>query len=112
MCILKRKFSCVITNPPYNSERGNNNQSIDIYPVFVDKAFELSDRYVIMITKSNWMNFPSHRNFRKKMINGYNVDKKISRLDVFLMMFPPKQLTSIVNIYQSRTGRSEKKENN
>jgi hypothetical protein len=27
---------------------------------------------------------------------GYNVDASISRLDVFLMMFPPKQLTSIV----------------
>jgi hypothetical protein len=29
-------------------------------------------------------------------IEGYNVDKKISWLDVFLMMFPPKQLTSVV----------------
>jgi len=74
---LKRKFSCVITNPPYNSERGDNNQSVDIYPEFVDKAFELADRYVIMITKSNWMNFPSHKKFREKMINGYNVDKII-----------------------------------
>jgi SAM-dependent methyltransferase len=72
---LKKKFTCVITNPPYNSERGDNNQSVDIYPEFVDKAFELADRYVIMITKSNWMNFPSHKKFREKMINGYNVDK-------------------------------------
>jgi len=63
---LKKKFSCVITNPPYNSERGDNNQSVDIYPEFVDKAFELADRYVIMITKSNWMNFPSHKKFREK----------------------------------------------
>jgi len=30
-----------------------------------------------MITKSNWMNFPSHKKFREKMINGYNVDKII-----------------------------------
>jgi SAM-dependent methyltransferase len=72
---LKKKFTCVITNPPYNSERGDNNQSVDIYPDFVNKAFELADRYVIMITKSNWMNFPSHKKFREKMINGYNVDK-------------------------------------
>lgn len=72
---LKRKFSCVITNPPYNSERGDNNQSVDIYPEFVDKAFELADRYVIMITKSNWMNKPSMKDFREKMINKYNVDK-------------------------------------
>lgn len=72
---LKRKFSCVITNPPYNSERGDNNQSVDIYPEFVDKAFELADRYVIMITKSNWMNKPSMKTFREKMINKYNVDK-------------------------------------
>lgn len=72
---LKKKFSCVITNPPYNSERGENNQSVDIYPEFIEKAFELSDRYVIMITKSNWMNKPSMKDFRKKMINKYNVDK-------------------------------------
>jgi site-specific DNA-methyltransferase (adenine-specific) len=72
---LKRKFSCVITNPPYNSERGDNNQSVDIYPDFVDKAFELADRYVIMITKSNWMNKPSMKDFREKMINKYNVDR-------------------------------------
>ena len=72
---MKRKFSCVITNPPYNSERGDNNQSVDIYPEFVDKAFELADRYVIMITKSNWMIKPTQKKFREKMINGYNVDK-------------------------------------
>ena len=72
---LKRKFSVVITNPPYNSERGDNNQSVDIYPEFVDKAFELADRYVVMITKSNWMNKPSMKDFREKMINKYNVDK-------------------------------------
>jgi hypothetical protein len=70
-----RKFTCVITNPPYNSERGDNNQSVDIYPEFVDKAFELADRYVIMITKSNWMIKPTQKKFREKMINGYNVDK-------------------------------------
>lgn len=74
---LKKKFNCVITNPPYNSKRSDNNQSVDIYPDFVDKAVELTDRYVIMITKSNWMNFPSHKKFREKMINGYNVDKII-----------------------------------
>jgi len=72
---LKKKYTCVITNPPYNSERGDNNQSVDIYPEFVDRAFELSNRYVIMITKSNWMNKPSMKNFREKMINKYNVDK-------------------------------------
>lgn len=75
---LKRKFSAVITNPPYNGVRGEGgNRSSDIYPDFIEKAFELADRYVIMITKSNWMNLPLHKNFRKKMINGYNVDKII-----------------------------------
>lgn len=72
---MKRKFSVVITNPPYNSERGDNNQSVDIYPEFVDKAFDLADRYVIMITKSNWMIKPTQKKFREKMVNGYNVDK-------------------------------------
>jgi len=73
---LKRKFTCVITNPPYNGIRGEGgNRSADVYPDFVNKAFELTERYVIMITKSNWMNLPSHKAFREKMINGYNVDK-------------------------------------
>ena len=75
---LKRKFDVVITNPPYNGARGEGgNRSSDIYPDFIEKAFDLSNRYVIMITKSNWMNLPLHKNFRKKMINGYNVDKII-----------------------------------
>ena len=74
---MKRKFSCVITNPPYNGVRGEggNLKSLGIYPDFIDKAFELADRYVIMITKSHWMNKPSMKKFRKRMINEYNVDK-------------------------------------
>ncbi len=72
---LKRKFSVVITNPPYNSERNENNSSRDIYPEFIEKAFELSQRYVIMITKSNWMTKPTKKKFREKMINEFNVDK-------------------------------------
>jgi len=74
---MKKKFTCVITNPPYNSERNENNSSKDIYPDFIEKAFELADRYVIMITKSNWMTKPTQKKFREKMINGYNVDKII-----------------------------------
>lgn len=72
---MKKKFTCVITNPPYNSKRGDNNKSNDIYPAFIEKAFELTDRYVIMITKSNWMNFPIHKKFKERMINEFNVDK-------------------------------------
>jgi len=74
---LKRKFSVVITNPPYNSDRNetDSQNTIDIYTEFIGKAYELSDRYVIMITKSNWMNFPKHKKFKEKMINEFNVDK-------------------------------------
>jgi hypothetical protein len=72
---LKKKFSVVITNPPYNSQRGHNNQSVDIYPKFVAEAFELAERYVIMITKSSWMNKPSMKDFRERMINNYKVNK-------------------------------------
>ena len=70
-----KKFDVVITNPPYNSKRGDNNQSVDIYHSFIDKAFDLSKRYVIMITKSNWMIKPTMKSFRDKMIRKYNVDK-------------------------------------
>jgi hypothetical protein len=71
------KFDIVVGNPPYNSERNENHSSKDIYPEFVNKAFELADRYVIMITKSKWMTKPSQKKFREKMINGYNVYKII-----------------------------------
>jgi len=69
------KFDCIITNPPYNSERNENNSSRDIYPEMVDYAFNLSNRYVIMITKSNWMTKPTKKEFRNKMVQDYNVDK-------------------------------------
>ena len=74
---MKRKFSCVITNPPYNGLRGEggNLKSLDIYPEFIEKAYEMADRYVIMITKSHWMNKPSMKTFRERMINEFNVDK-------------------------------------
>jgi hypothetical protein len=74
---LKKKFTCVITNPPYNGLRGEggNLKSLDIYPEFIEKAYEMADRYVIMITKSHWMNKPSMKTFRERMINEFNVDK-------------------------------------
>jgi hypothetical protein len=70
-----KKFTCIITNPPYNCPRETSKPSNDIYPKFIEKALQLSDRYVIMITKSTWMNKSSLSEFKHKMICEFGVNK-------------------------------------
>jgi hypothetical protein len=74
-----KKFTVVITNPPYNGERTKGdsakNKSEDIYPLFVERAYELSSRYVIMITKSSWMFLTNKEKFMEKMLKTFNVSK-------------------------------------
>lgn len=74
-----KKFTVVIANPPYNGERRTkdlgHNRSYDIYPEFVEKAYELSSRYVIMITKSSWMVKKQDMEFRNKMVKTFKVSK-------------------------------------
>ena len=51
------KFDVVIGNPPYqetNGGGGNSDSGKAIYQHFVNKAIEISDKFVCMITKNSW----------------------------------------------------------
>jgi hypothetical protein len=65
-------FSISIQNPPYNSGRKDNNQSTDIYNLFVDKCQKICDK-VLMVTPSRWFVKSSLFDFRIKMINEYGL---------------------------------------
>jgi hypothetical protein len=65
-------FSISIQNPPYNSSRKDNNQSSDIYNLFVDKCHRICNK-VLMVTPSRWFVKSSLSNFRRRMINEYGL---------------------------------------
>ena len=65
-------WSLSIQNPPYNSPRKENNQSTDIYNLFVDKCQKMCDK-VLMVTPSRWFIKSSLSDFRNRMINDYGL---------------------------------------
>ncbi len=70
------KFDIVFGNPPYNNKRNiSNNQSRDIYIQFIEKCFELSNKYVLMVTPSRWFmkNTYGNKEFRNNMIKNYGL---------------------------------------
>ena len=69
-CIEKIHIS--LGNPPYNSSRKENNQSSDIYNLFVDKCHLFCD-IICMITPSRWFVKSSLSDYRSRMLNSYGL---------------------------------------
>lgn len=50
------KFDVILGNPPYQDKTGNegSTNSADLYAKFVDKSFELTKKYVMLVIPSAW----------------------------------------------------------
>jgi site-specific DNA-methyltransferase (adenine-specific) len=66
------KFDIVIGNPPYNGERGLSNNTVSIYPDFIEKSYNMSNS-ILMITPSRWFGGSSSKEHRENMINKYGL---------------------------------------
>lgn len=85
--ILSKKYTAVITNPPYMGSSGMNEKllkfvkknypqsKLDLYSTMIEKSISMvhSNGYVAMITMQSWMNAPTYKEFRKWIFNNTRV---------------------------------------
>lgn len=79
------KFDVIVGNPPYQLKDGGHSASAtQIYQHFVEAAFSLDPRYVLMITKSNWFTGGKGLDkFRTRML----ADKRVRHLVDFPKLY-------------------------
>lgn len=79
------QFDVVVGNPPYQlDDGGHNNSAAPIYQLFVESAFALDPRHVVMVTPSRW--FAGGRGldkYRNRMLN----DRRLSHLVDFPKLY-------------------------
>lgn len=79
------QFDVVVGNPPYQlDDGGHNNSAAPIYQMFVESAFGLNPKHVVMVTPSRW--FAGGRGldkFRSRMLN----DRRLSHLVDFPKLY-------------------------
>ena len=81
--ILATKYDCVVANPPYMGNKGQNakikkyaevkyeNSKNDLYSMFIERIYDLTkyNAYISMITLQSWMFLSSYRELRKKLLS-------------------------------------------
>ena len=78
------KFDVIIGNPPYQlSVGGPTGSARAIYHLFVEKAIELSPRYITMIIPSRWMS-GSAKGIPNKWVDTMIVDKRMKEMHDFV----------------------------
>lgn len=48
------KFDAIIGNPPYQKLINNKSLAKQLFPIFIQKSIELTNKYVVLITPSRW----------------------------------------------------------
>lgn len=61
------EFDAVVTNPPYNEKKERTNNTSTIYPKFIKRCEELSEKYVCAVIPARWFDAPLMKKFRGYM---------------------------------------------
>ncbi|MGL4976409.1 MAG: BREX-1 system adenine-specific DNA-methyltransferase PglX, partial [Cetobacterium sp.] len=82
---MTQKYDVVITNPPYMGSKGYSDilkkyieknykdSKADLFSVFMEKSFGLTNKYISMITMESWMFLSSFEKFRKDILESKSI---------------------------------------
>lgn len=84
---LSQKYDCVIANPPYMGNKGQNDDlkqyalvhfvdsKADLFAMFIEQGFALlkDNGFNAMVTMHSWMFLTSFEDMRKKILNNYTL---------------------------------------
>ncbi|MBE0525022.1 MAG: N-6 DNA methylase, partial [Methanosarcinales archaeon] len=89
--LMGRKYSCVVTNPPYMGSRNINTKlnkfisdaypdsKTDLFAVFIEKCLDFTNSkgFTSMITMQSWMFLSSFEKLRIKILENHKIDTMV-----------------------------------